>query len=239
MRLNEKYTDGKEKKSRIHASIAYASSLLSFLSCVSSAFTSPVGGFSTALFSFPFGGSFSFSSSLSPRLNGSFSATGDGSTIDSGCHLLDLPPGAAPPNATPCLGMLLLVSPVSPPGISSGGPSWKATRRALLGDWEWDLSRNRSGFANGRVGRGGSWGADAVSREISCDASNLTYLPSLLDEADQSRQEELEDRHHIDHGHHCVGCRHYAVFGMSVLYRLGPNKLAGYSAVPPRHQSFS
>lgn len=34
----------------------------------------------------------SFSSSLSPRLNGSFSATGDGSTVDNGCHLLALPP---------------------------------------------------------------------------------------------------------------------------------------------------
>lgn len=32
----------------------------------------------------------SFSSSLSPRLNGSFSATGEGSTVDNGCHLLDL-----------------------------------------------------------------------------------------------------------------------------------------------------
>lgn len=40
------------------------------------------------------------SSSLSPRLNGSFSAIGLGSTVDSGCHLLVLaaplpPPGAA------------------------------------------------------------------------------------------------------------------------------------------------
>lgn len=34
----------------------------------------------------------SFSSSLSPRLNGSFSATGEGSTVDNGCHLLALPP---------------------------------------------------------------------------------------------------------------------------------------------------
>lgn len=33
----------------------------------------------------------SFSSSLSPRLNGSFSATGEGSTVDNGCHLLALP----------------------------------------------------------------------------------------------------------------------------------------------------
>lgn len=34
----------------------------------------------------------SFSSSLSPRLNGSFSETGDGSTVDKGCHLLGLLP---------------------------------------------------------------------------------------------------------------------------------------------------
>lgn len=37
----------------------------------------------------------SLSSSLSPRLKGSFSAMGLGSTEDSGCHLLDLPPEAA------------------------------------------------------------------------------------------------------------------------------------------------
>lgn len=39
----------------------------------------------------------SLSSSLSPRLNGSFSAMGLGSTADSGCHLLALPaePGAS------------------------------------------------------------------------------------------------------------------------------------------------
>lgn len=37
----------------------------------------------------------SLSSSLSPRLKGSFSAMGLGSTEDNGCHLLDLPPEAA------------------------------------------------------------------------------------------------------------------------------------------------
>src|SRR6266536_27593 len=39
----------------------------------------------------------SFSSSLSPRLNGSLSCTpiGLGSTVDNGCHLLCLPIGAA------------------------------------------------------------------------------------------------------------------------------------------------
>lgn len=36
----------------------------------------------------------SLSSSLSPRLKGSFSAMGLGSTADSGCHLLVLPPEA-------------------------------------------------------------------------------------------------------------------------------------------------
>lgn len=43
----------------------------------------------------------SFSSSLSPRLKGSFSAMGLGSMVDSGCHLL----GRAPPDgAAPSLG---------------------------------------------------------------------------------------------------------------------------------------
>lgn len=53
---------------------------------------------SSILISFPPTRSFdSFSSSLSPRLNGSLSASpiGLGSTVDKGCHLLCLPDGGA------------------------------------------------------------------------------------------------------------------------------------------------
>ena len=87
----------------------------------------------------------SFSSSLSPRLNGSCSPTGDGSTVDSGCHLLCLLPAGA--------GAGLEVSGVAAEvPISVGGPSWKDTFR-LTGEGLEDLFR--LGFARGRGGRGG------------------------------------------------------------------------------------
>ena len=66
---------------------------------------------------------FDSSSSLSPRLNGSWSATGSGLAVDRGCHLLALPP----------LETTLFVESGDaryPTSISSGGPSWKETRRS-------------------------------------------------------------------------------------------------------------
>lgn len=102
------------------------------------------------------------SSSLSPRLNGSLSATGDGSTVDSGCHLLDLLAVLRAPAlvfalllAVPlALLALLLVLAENESWISSGGPSWKDTLRRS-GEAEALLLLNRSGLACGRGGRGG------------------------------------------------------------------------------------
>ena len=79
----------------------------------------------------------SLSSSLSPRLNGSLSVIGEGSTADRGCHLLALPPETGVLNG--------FVEPGRESGISSAGPDWKATFRPDPG--EPDL--RRSGFASG------------------------------------------------------------------------------------------
>lgn len=68
------------------ASAAALRSLSSASASASSVLAPPLSGLSLA----------SLSSSLSPRLKGSFSAMGLGSTVDSGCHLLALvPPGAS------------------------------------------------------------------------------------------------------------------------------------------------
>ena len=88
----------------------------------------------------------SFSSSLSPRLKGSCSPRGDGSTDDNGCHLLCLPPedGAG-------AGLAGLDAPAEAP-ISVGGPSWNDTF-LLTGEGDDDLWRSE--LARGRGGRGG------------------------------------------------------------------------------------
>lgn len=95
----------------------------------------------------------SFSSSLSPRLNGSFSATGEGSTVAKGCHLLDLLP-------------LDTLRPVS---ISVGGPSWKETFR-LSGEGE-DVFL-KFVLARGRGGRGGGAGTVLLVETESCPKLN-------------------------------------------------------------------
>ena len=82
-----------------------AASVVSFFACPSS-----------VVWSFAF---VSFSSSLSPKLKGSFSPIGDGSTVASGCHLLDLPPVDGP--------VLVDSDALFEVGISVGGPSWKDT----------------------------------------------------------------------------------------------------------------
>jgi hypothetical protein len=91
--------------------------------------------------------SFSFSSSLSPRLKGSFSATGEGSTLASGCHLLGLPPVE--------MGRLEVDEASYRLSISVGGPSWKETLR-LSGEGDDPV------LMLGRGGRGG--GASATVR---------------------------------------------------------------------------
>jgi hypothetical protein len=70
----------------------------SMLSAIASAAAFLSLSASSILISFPPTRSFdSFSSSLSPRLNGSLSVSpiGLGSTVDNGCHLLCFPDGAA------------------------------------------------------------------------------------------------------------------------------------------------
>lgn len=87
----------------------------------------------------------SFSSSLSPTLKGSCSATGEGSTVDKGCHLLCLLP--ADPVRLTGSGLRLMLR------ISSA-PSWNETLRlsGVAG-----VGLKRSGLASGLVDRG--WGA--------------------------------------------------------------------------------
>ena len=88
----------------------------------------------------------SFSSSLSPRLNGSLSPspTGLGSTVDSGCHLLCLP-GVGALSPAPDFGLL----------ISSGGPPWNDTFRPSPDLGVAGVGLKRSGLASGRVERRG------------------------------------------------------------------------------------
>lgn len=89
----------------------------------------------------------SLSSSLSPKLNGSFSMTGEGSTADIGCHLLGL---AATGGGSVDLG---LFGPEYMSFTSSDGASWNVTFRIPAGDLRPDalLFRNKLGFANGRL----------------------------------------------------------------------------------------
>lgn len=98
----------------------------------------------------------SFSSSLSPRLNGSCSPTGDGSTVVNGCHLLGLPPVDGASLAGSDVPQALLP-------ISVGGPSWKDTFR-LSGEEDEVLCK--SGLARGLGGRGGGAMAKKVSHRI-------------------------------------------------------------------------
>lgn len=91
----------------------------------------------------------SFSSSLSPRLKGSLSAspTGLGSTEDNGCHLLDLPGVGA---FSPALGL------GESRLISSGGPPWNDTFRPSADFGVAGVGLKRSGLASGRVERRGA-----------------------------------------------------------------------------------
>jgi hypothetical protein len=73
----------------------------------------------------------SFSSSLSPRLNGSLSVMGLGSTADSGCHLLAFPGAGVPSLAVVAFDALR--------ASMSSTPSLKATRRPSCGFGEADF----------------------------------------------------------------------------------------------------
>lgn len=117
---------------------------------ISSAIASAAACFNRSLSSVR--GSFFFdsSSSLSTRLNGSWSATGLGSTAESGCHLLDLPPpeaGRFVESGDARYGV----------SISSGGPSWNETLRPFPDCGRGGVGLNNSGLAKGLVDRlGGS-----------------------------------------------------------------------------------
>jgi hypothetical protein len=95
---------------------------------------------SSALLSFAF---VSLSSSLSPRLKGSFSATGEGSTADRGCHL----PGLLLDRGC----FVGIEDPEYRSSISSGGPLLNDTLLPppppAIG-----VDLNRSGLATGRGG---------------------------------------------------------------------------------------
>lgn len=93
----------------------------------------------------------SFSSSLSPRLKGSLSVIGLGSTADSGCHLLCLLPGGVAVSRAPSFGDELYAS------ISSVS-SLKATLRPSLGlgDLDGGGGLNKLGFARGLGSRMGA-----------------------------------------------------------------------------------
>ena len=84
---------------------------------------------------------FASSSSLSPRLNGSCSATGSGLTACRGCHLLLF---LLPGEGTRFDGS-------GEPLISSGSPSWKETRGFAPDCGVAGVGLKRSGFAAGRV----------------------------------------------------------------------------------------
>lgn len=171
---NSNYFDVPPMLSAIASSVA-------FLTCSSSAFK-------FCSFLLPLSSSFnvitfaSFSSSLSPRLKGSLSATGLGSTVDNGCHLLVL---------APLTGVVLVgaVAVVVEDGfgeaeymslISSGGPSWNDTLRLPLGERRPEPAvpgRNKLGFARGRLDvRGGASPSFSSSLEksspISCGSAS-------------------------------------------------------------------
>lgn len=113
----------------------------------------------------------SFSSSLSPRLNGSLSPTGLGSTVESGCHLLDFPPEPGAAAVVMDDGFGFVDEYIS--WISSGGPSWNDTLRLFPGEGRRSESlapeRKRLGFASGRLDvRGGA----SPSRNSSLEKSS-------------------------------------------------------------------
>ena len=135
----------------------------------------------------------SLSSSLSPRLKGSLSATGLGSTFDKGSHLLGLPAGEG------------FRSGREPGGIpiSSGAPSWNDTLRGAVDGIE-GVGLKSSGFARGRVVRRGGAVNGTLSDErlAGTDEKSGSNLRRPVVLALRNHLPGPLDPHHIDHGPH-------------------------------------
>jgi hypothetical protein len=143
MRKRHEYTDHKMPFSYfvVMSSLALARELDPKSSAIASAVADLTRSASSVLISF---GLESLSSSLSPRLNGSCSAIGDGSTVERGCHLLGFPVEPAVRFSESGASYRLSV-------IVCGGPSWKETFRRS----DEEAGLKRLAFASGRAGGGG------------------------------------------------------------------------------------